>query len=174
MEIDAGLCRLRPSRMADRDALVRIANDREVWRNLTDRFPHPYTAADAEAWIKACQAEGEPTRSFAVEVDAQLAGGAGVRLLGGERTGSGEIGYWLGRSYWARGVATALAKALSAYAFETFDLERLQATVFAWNAASARVLEKAGYQLEGRLRRAVVKGGERTDLLLYGLLKSEI
>lgn len=151
--------------MSDRDELVQIANDREIWRNLTDRFPHPYTAADAEEWLAACEAEEEPTRSFAVEVDGRLAGGAGVKVRGSQRSGSAEIGYWLGRLFWGRGVATAITQALSAYAFETFDLERVEANVFGWNPASAWVLEKAGFQLEGCLRRAVIRDGERTDLL---------
>jgi len=173
MEIDAGLCKLRPFSPADFAGLVLIANDRQVWRNLTDRFPHPYTDADAKAWIAACQAEDGPTRNFAVEVAQHVAGGAGLELRGGERTGTAEVGYWLGNRYWGRGLATAAVRALSAYAFETFDLVRLEARVFGWNPASARVLEKAGFQLEGRLLQAVVKDGDRTDLLQYGLLRAE-
>ena len=170
MEIDAGLCRLRPYRMSDCDPLLAIANDREVSRNMTERFPFPYTEADAREWLGFCASEGEPTRNFAVEVDGELAGGAGIDVRSGERAGSAEMGYWLGRNYWGRGVATTVAKALSVYAFATFDLDKLEATVFGWNLASARVLEKTGFQLEGRLRRSVVKDGDRTDLLLYGLL----
>jgi RimJ/RimL family protein N-acetyltransferase len=174
MEIDAGLCRLRHYRMSDRDTLLRIANDGEVARNLTDRFPHPYTEDDATRWLATCEAEGEPTRNFAVEIGGALAGGGGVEIREGERAGSAEIGYWLGRAYWGRGVATATARALSVYAFETFGLIRLEASVFGWNPASARVLEKAGFQLEGRLRQAVVKDGQRTDLVLYGLVREAV
>ncbi len=173
MELDAGLCRLRPFGPADHAGLVLIANDPHVWRNLTDRFPHPYTDADATAWIAACRAEEGPTRNFAVEVDRQIAGGAGLELPGGERTGKAEVGYWLGRLYWGRGVATAAVRALTAYAFETFDLVRLDASVFGWNPASARVLEKVGFQLEGRLPQAVMKDGDRTDLLQYRLLRAD-
>ena len=173
MELDAGVCRLRPFGPADRAGLVLIANDPQVWCNLTDRFPHPYTDADAAAWVAVCQAQEGPTRNLAVEVDQHLAGGAGLELRGGERTGTAEVGYWLGTRYWGRGLATAALRALSAYAFETFDLVRLEASVFGWNPASARVLEKVGFQLEGRLLQAVVKDGDRTDLLQYGLLRAD-
>lgn len=168
-----GPYRLRPFRESDCHAIVEIANDREVSRNLTDRFPFPYTDADAEEWIAVCEAVGEPTQNFAVEVDGLLAGGAGLRVLGEERAGSAIIGYWLGRRYWGRGVASTVVPALCDYAFETFQVDRLEATVFGWNPASARVLEKAGFRSEGCLRRAVVKDGQHTDLLFYGLLKAD-
>lgn len=171
VELDSGFCRLRPYRASDVAALARIGNDREVSRNLTDRFPHPYTEQAARNWIAVCEADGEPTRNFAIEVDGLLAGGAGIELREGERTGAAEVGYWLGRRFWGRGIATAAVIALRDYAFETFELEKLEASVFGWNPSSVRVLEKAGFQQEGRLRRAVVKDGERTDLLLYGLLR---
>jgi len=170
MEIDAGRCRLRPYRESDVAALARIGNDREVSRNLTDRFPHPYTEQAAPNWIAVCEADGEPTRNFAIEVDGVLAGGAGIELREGERAGSAEIGYWLGRGFWGRGIATAAVNALRDYAFETFELEKLEASVPGWNPSSARVLEKAGFRQEGGLRDAIVKDGERTDLLLFGLL----
>jgi len=170
MEFETALCRLRPYREADRSAILELANDGEVGRKLTDRFPHPYTDDDASEWLALCASEGESTRNFAVEVDGQYAGGIGLELREGIRVGSAEIGCWLGRRFWGRGVATAAARALVGYCFDTFNLDRLEATVFGWNPASARVLEKAGFQLEGRLRRAVLKDGERTDLLVYGLL----
>jgi RimJ/RimL family protein N-acetyltransferase len=173
MEIDAGLCRLRPYRESDRAAILELANDDEVARNLTDRFPHPYTDDDATEWLALCASEGESTRNFAVEVDGQYAGGIGLELREGIRVGSAEIGYWLGRRFWGQGVATAATKALVKYCFDTFGFDRLEATVFGWNPASARVLEKAGFQLEGRLRQAVLKDGERTDLVVYGLLTTD-
>jgi RimJ/RimL family protein N-acetyltransferase len=82
-----------------------------------------------------------------------------------------EIGYWLGQSYWNRGIATEALVAVTAYAFETFDINRIWAGVFAWNPASARVLEKAGYVLEGRLRNAITKDGETTDELIYSTVR---
>ena len=82
------------------------------------------------------------------------------------------IGYWLAEPFWGRGFATSAAKAVSAYAFQTFeDLQRLQATVFEWNAASARVLEKSGYTFEARMRKSLYKDGRLADTLLYARLR---
>jgi len=110
-------------------------------------------------------------RDFAVVVDGAAVGG--ISLEPGEDVfrRSAEIGYWLGEPFWGRGIATEAVRAVSDYAFATFDVCRLEAGVFSWNAASARVLEKAGYVLEGRCRQAVVKDGRLGDRLLYALLR---
>ena len=126
MELATSLpgCALRPWRAADRDNLVRHANQRQVWRNLTDSFPHPYTVQDADGWLALC---AEPGRGIA---------NAAARSLGDQLLGAG-----------------------------TFA--RLQATVFAWNPASMRVLEKAGFVREGLLRHSVTKDGCLIDSVLY-------
>jgi RimJ/RimL family protein N-acetyltransferase len=82
------------------------------------------------------------------------------------------IGYWVAEPFWRRGIGTAAVEFICDYALRTFPLVRLQATVFDWNPASARVLEKAGFALEGRQRQAVSKAGRVGDLLLYGRLSS--
>jgi RimJ/RimL family protein N-acetyltransferase len=84
---------------------------------------------------------------------------------------SSEIGYWLGQDYWGRGLATASLKAVTDYAFEQFDLTRIFAVPFAANAASIRVLEKAGYVLEGHLHRSAIKDGVICDQRLYARYK---
>lgn len=160
--------------MADAASLARVANDREVWRNLTDRFPHPYTVDDAVEWIERCEQQGEPPLQFAIVVDDQIVGGAGFELGEGERRRSVDIGYWLGSAYWGRGLASAVVDALTHYAFDTFDLNRIQASVFGWNRASAGVLHKCGYRIEGWRRLAVFKDGQYTDLLMWGLLREEL
>lgn len=78
--------------------------------------------------------------------------------------------YWLGEPYWNRGIATLAVGAAAKYAFANFDLVRLYATVFEWNRASARVLEKSGFKLEGRLERSVIKDGKIIASLLYALV----
>jgi ribosomal-protein-alanine N-acetyltransferase len=172
MEFDAGASLLRPWRVDDREALAQAANDYEVWRNLTDRFPHPYTVEEADEWIARCLEE-QPPRNFAVVLANQAVGGIGLELLGDEKRHVGNLGYWLIRRLWNQGIATAALSSFTDYAFEAFNLHRLQASVFAWNPASARVLEKCGYRFEGRIRDAVLKDGAMTDELIYGLLRSE-
>jgi RimJ/RimL family protein N-acetyltransferase len=164
---------LRRWHARDLSGLVRIANNRNVWINLKDRFPHPYTEADGRAWIAFCEARtGDPT-TFAIDLDGDAIGGIGLEPHIDVHRLTGTVGYWLAEACWGRGFATAAVKALTAYAFATFDLHRLQADVFDWNRASARVLEKAGYTLEARLRHSVIKDGRIGDTLLYARLRDE-
>jgi len=86
---------------------------------------------------------------------------------------SAEIGYWLGESYWGRGIASEALSAVTAYAIEEHHLTRVFAVPFAWNTASCRVLEKAGYVLEARLRRSAVKDGKLTDQFQYAFIVPE-
>lgn len=169
MELAAGPVVLRPFVSEDRQPLAEIANDRLIWRNLVDRFPHPYTLNDADEWIGRNVATGFPTRNFVIELDGRMVGVAGVESLDGEKRHVADIGYWLTPSAWNRGIATAALQTLTAYAFEALNVGRLQASVFAWNPASGRVLEKCGYVLEGRFRNGVWKDGELVDELWYGL-----
>jgi RimJ/RimL family protein N-acetyltransferase len=162
---------LRAWRRSDISSLVRYANNRKIWINLRDIFPHPYTRAEAEKWIAICESNQGPTTNFAIELQGEAIGGIGCRLLDDVNCKTAEIGYWLGEPFWGRGIATAALKQTTEYAFQTFSLERLQASVFEWNPASARVLEKAGYILEGRLRRSIFKDGRLADSLLYARVR---
>ena len=170
MHLELSRCTLRPWRVGDGASLVRYADNRNVSRNLKDRFPYPYTAADADAWIKRASEE-TPATSFAIVVDGAAVGGVGIELGTDVFRRSAEIGYWLGEPFWGRGIATEALRAMTEYAFEHFDICRLEAGVFDWNPASARVLEKAGYTLEGRARLGVVKDGRICDRLLYALVR---
>ena len=163
-------CTLRPWGTGDEASLVRYADNRNVSRNLKDRFPYPYTAADAVEWIAHASPQG-PATNFAIAVDDTAVGGIGIELGTDVFRRSAEIGYWLGEPFWGRGIATEALRAMTAYAFEHFDICRLEAGVFEWNPASARVLEKNGYVLEGRARLGVVKDGRLGDRLLYALVR---
>jgi len=161
---------LRPWQAGDEEPLVRHANDRAVWRNLTDRFPHPYGRADAVAWIRQAN-EHDPPCHLAVVVDGAPVGGAGFERLPDLGRRTAEIGYWLGASHWGRGLATEALGLMTDYAFAHFDFVRLQAGVLDWNPASRRVLEKVGYHLEARLARSVSKDDQLIDSWLYVRLR---
>jgi len=170
MEIKLLSCTLRRWKVGDEPSLVRHANNRNVWINLLDGFPHPYTLADAEHWIQHVSRES-PIRNFAIEVDGEAVGAIGLHPKRDVYRKSAGIGYWLGESYWGRGIITEAVKALTGYAFSHFDLHRLYAGVFEWNHASMRVLEKAGYTFEARLRKGVTKDGKTIDELIYAFLR---
>jgi len=159
-------CVVRSFDPRDAESLAAHANCRDVWLNLRDGFPHPYTRADAEEFIHKFR-HREPETVFAIAVDGQAVGGIGFRLGEDvERTGA-EIGYWLGKAFWGRGIMTQALVAVRDHAIRNHSLTRVFALPFEWNPASFRVLEKSGFVLEGRLRRAVVKDGRVIDQLMY-------
>ncbi len=166
MKINLVTCDVRSWRWQDRSSLVHHANNRNVWINLRDRFPHPYTDEDARMWLEFATAR-RPETNFAISVNDEAVGGIGFSLETDVGYRSAEIGYWLGQEFWGRGIATECLKAVTDYAFSNFDLCRLYAHVFEWNQPSARVLEKAGYVQEGRLRMSVTKEGRTIDQFLY-------
>ena len=148
------------------------ANHREVWRNLADFFPHPYSRADAEAWIESVERAEPPPPDLAIVLEGDPVGGIGLRRLGDLSRFTAQVGYWLGPTAWGKGYAAEALRAFSEYAFRAFDLQRLQATVLEWNPASCRVLEKAGFVAEARLRKAAFKDGQLVDTWLYATLRS--
>jgi len=168
--VEAGSCLIRPWQHADRESLVRHANNRQVWLMLRDQFPHPYTRADGDAWL-AHVATQQPVTSFAIVVAGEAAGGIGLAPQPDVHHRSAEVGYWLGETFWNRGIMTSALGAFTPYAFDRFDLIRIFAGVFSTNPASMRVLEKAGYIREGVLRRSVVKDGQVLDQVLYAVTR---
>lgn len=161
---------LRPPRAEDAPSIARHADNRAIWRNLGERFPLPYTLVDAEAFIASHVGE-EPTCTFVIELAQQVVGCIGLAPSADVHRRSMEIGYWLAEPHWGRGIMTEAVQAVTAYAFGTFDINRVFAEVFGWNLASARVLVKAGYTFEGTLRGAVTKDGQTTDELIYAMVR---
>jgi RimJ/RimL family protein N-acetyltransferase len=151
---------------ADVPTLVLHGDDRGIWRNLTERFPSPYTEADAHNWV-ATASEPSPDTHLAITCDGEAIGGIG--LIAGVDVAllTAQFGYWLGKRYWGRGIATAAARAMLDFARERTDFARLEAPVFAWNPASMRVLEKVGFERESLRRRSVFKDGKLIDSVLY-------
>jgi len=170
MEIALEHCTLRDWTTGDAASIAQHANNREIWRNLRDRFPHPYSLANAQEWLRSVCAE-QPRNGFAIEIDGCAVGGIGLQRGEDVHRLSAEIGFWLGQAFWGRGVMSEAVRAYTAFAFDRFDLERLHATVYQWNPASARVLEKAGYQRECWMRRAAFKDGQLIDVALYAVLR---
>ena len=129
-----------------------------------------YTKNDAQQWLDRCQGES-PIANFAVARSEEAIGGIGVDLGQDIYRKTAEIGYWLGEPFWGQGIMTLAARAMVEYAFETFDLVRIDTVVLEWNPASARVLEKAGFVFEGRSPRAAFKDGKVIDHLRFAIVR---
>lgn len=171
LTIETSVCTLRAWRDNDVERLAEIANDVDVARYMADRFPHPYTIEDARFWT-TLNVESPVLYNFAIEVDGEVAGGIGMDALNAERRIGAQFGYWLAPGYWGRGIATAACAAFTEYALNVCGFERLEATVYAPNVASMRVLEKCGYICEGIMRSAIIKHGQILDAHLYARVKT--
>lgn len=163
---------LRPWVATDAASLLRHANDADIARNLRDIFPHPYTAESAAKFLAHVVGKTPPT-NLAIAVDGEAVGGISVRLQDDTERVSAELGYWLGRAFWGRGIATEAVRAMTPWASRTFGLTRIYAAIFEWNHESVRVLEKAGYSFEARLRRGAIKGGRVVDQLQYAWIAAD-
>ena len=168
---------IRPYHTGDIPSIAKEANNPLISRYMRNQFPNPYTTSDAAAWVDIATSR-KPLINFAIchSPSGEYAGGIGLKTFPADDVEfrTMEIGYWLGEAHWGKGLATQAVRAFSRWAFEAFpELLRLEAGVFGPNLASGRVLEKAGYTLEGRRRNTGCKNGEVFDFVIYGLLREE-
>jgi RimJ/RimL family protein N-acetyltransferase len=169
MELPTQRCIVRPYRAADAASLAQHANNRKIWLNLRDRFPHPFLERDAAAYIADVAAHPNPT-SFAIAVDGSAVGGISLRVGSDIERFSAELGYWLGEALWGRGIVSDAVAVVTTFGFRDLGLARIFAVPFAHNTASHRVLIKAGYRCEGTLRASAVKDGQLLDQHMYACI----
>lgn len=166
---------LRPWKTEDAEDLAKAADNPKIAANLRNVFPSPYTLADANWFINDCISKGDSHGfTWAIEVDGKAAGGIGVTLLNDVYEKSAELGYWLSEEYWRQGIMSQAVQIICREAFRTFDIIRIFAEPFAYNAGSRGVLEKAGFTYEGTMRNGVYKNGQVYSYCIYSLLKEEI
>jgi ribosomal-protein-alanine N-acetyltransferase len=154
---------------ADKEALMALCNavDRTF---LSDRLPNPYTEADADWWLGMVAGnEGKEGVWRSILVDGQLVGSISVERKDEGGKTIGEIGYMILTPFWSQGIGTEAVRQICEIAFQELALEQIIGRVFPENVASARVLEKNGFQLEGTMTGAVVKGGKAMDVRSYRL-----
>lgn len=164
---------LRPFRPEDAPRVQLLIDDPDIARN-TLTIPHPYPEGMAAAWIDGHArkwAAGQAGVWAVCLAGGELVGAAGLRLEPAHRRA--ELGYWIAREHWGRGLATEAVRLLVDHAFDELGLARVFAHHFPWNPASGRVLEKAGLVREGVLRANVQKDGRAVDNVLYGLARED-
>jgi ribosomal-protein-alanine N-acetyltransferase len=142
------------------------ANNRNIWLNLRDAFPHPYTLDDAHTFLRHVMNE-KPTTTFAIAMPSEAIGCIGLQIGRDIHCKTADLGYWLGEPFWGQGIMSEAVAVFTRCALGAFNLDRIYAEPFANNRASARVLEKAGFVCEGRLRASIFKDCKRLDAFLY-------
>jgi RimJ/RimL family protein N-acetyltransferase len=161
---------LIPIESAHKKALASLLNDFDIYNN-TLKIPHPYTEQHAEDWIHKVQElesiQGLTNNWAIINKDNDLIGGLGLHQMYGLESHKDEIGYWLGKPYWNQGIMTSVLRTFCEYCFEHRELSRIEASAFSYNEASMRVLEKAGFEKEGYLKKCFIKQGRYVDSVLY-------
>ena len=163
---ETGKCIIRNWQIQDAPSIVKYANNRKIWLNLRDAFPHPYSLGDAKVFISRV-IEADPVTVFAIANPSEAIGGIGLVLGKDVHRFTAEIGYWLAEPYWGMGIMTDAVRCLTTWAFRELKLHRISAEPYATNTASHRVLEKAGFIREGVLRSSAFKDGKILDQYLY-------
>lgn len=169
------ICKIRKWELSDAADLATALSNRKVQDNLRDGLPYPYTEQDGVDYISAMLSTDEnETFAFAITADNKVVGSIGIFRQGNIHRQTAELGYYVAEEYWGKGIMTEAVKQICEHVFKKSDIIRIYAEPFAYNAASCRVLEKAGFQYEGTLRSNTVKNGRVVDMKMYSLLKTEI
>lgn len=170
MQVHFGEYRIRDWHEDDASGIPKYANNHKISKNLRDGFPHPYRISDAEEFLAKVKRQN-PRTFFALATDAEVIGGIGLGIGEDVHSRTAEMGFWLAEPYWGKGIMTEAVKRFTEYSFEQFNLQRIHAEPYKTNPASARVLEKAGFRLEGVMRANVVKEDRVLDQLLYASVR---
>jgi RimJ/RimL family protein N-acetyltransferase len=159
---------LRPWTPGDLDSVVKNAANAEIIKFMSDSFPD-----SCDKWKLFIDRAIKDDSIFycAIDVGGIAIGGIGVSPQKDILKRNAEIGYWLGEAYRGRGIMTDAIRAMVSRAFAIFEINRIFATPFENNTASHRVLEKAGFKLEARFEKIVIKNGEVLDELVYAIRK---
>lgn len=153
---------LRPWQKQDTQELASIANNKNIWNNVRDALPSPYTVMDALQWIAHVNSE-KPVLNFAIVCNGKIVGSIGCKPKDDISRKNIEIGYFVGEPYWGKGIATEAVKLLLGFISTKLDVVRVESHIFAQNKASMKVLQKNGFYLEAIHRKAVIKNNEITD-----------
>lgn len=168
-------CQIRQWRIEDKVQLAHILNNKKILMNLRDGIPYPYTIKDGEDYIQnMLSSDNNQTFAFAISVDDQVIGSIGVFRQDNIHYRTAEMGYYIAEAYWGKGYASSAVKQVCQYVFHHTDIIRIFAEPFVYNIASCRVLEKAGFQLEGILRSNAEKNGKILDMKMYAIIKDEV
>lgn len=165
---------IRKWEIEDAEELKNAINNKKILDNLRDGIPYPYTIDNAKEFIEqTLNAKEDSQYSWAIIVDEKVIGSIGMFRKDNIHHLTAEMGYYIAEAYWGKGVMAKVVKKVCEYVFENTDIIRIFAEPFAYNVASCIVLEKAGFELEGTLRKNAIKNGEILDMKMYSIIKEE-
>lgn len=165
---------IRKWKLSDAADLAAALSNKKILDNLRDGLPYPYTEKDAENYISfILNSDPKDTFAFAIDVDGKAVGSIGAFRQGNIHFRTAELGYYLSEEYWGRGIMTIAVRQLCEKLFAETDIIRIFAEPFDYNIGSRRVLEKAGFQLEGIMKNNAFKSGRVLDMALYSYTKTE-
>lgn len=164
--------KLRRLSLGDAERLPLLINNPAIANNLRDALPQPYHQSDAEAFIEATLAQ-VPPKTFGITYQENLAGIISLKPQTDIHRHTAELGYWVAEDFWGKGIATAAVAGIATYAFSSLKFHRLFAGLMANNFASARVLEKCGFQREAVHRQGILKNGKLVDEFCYARLATD-
>ena len=168
-------CKIRRWELSDARDLAAALSNKKIQDNLRDGLPYPYTEQDGKEFISAMLAANEnDTFAFAITVNGKVIGSIGAFRQTNIHNKTAELGYYIAEEYWGKGIMTVAVKQLCDYVFSNTDIIRIYAEPFAYNIASCRVLEKAGFQYEGTLRSNALKNGNVFDMKMYSKLRTDL
>lgn len=160
---------LRPWTQNDLTSLIRHGSNPNIAQFMSDAFPD--TDAKWRTFLDFATKD-ENILYFAIDIDGEAVGGIGVKLQKESMLKNAELGYWLSEEYWGQGIMTEAVKKMVQLAFAKMEIDRIFATPYSNNTASHRVLEKAGFRLEGKIEKIVSKKGVLLDELIYEVRKT--
>lgn len=168
------IVKIRKWRIEDAADLASALSNKKVQDNLRDGLPYPYREQDGKEFILGMlSADENDTFAFAITVNEKVIGSIGAFRQTNIHSKTAELGYYIAEEYWGKGIMTEAVKQLCSYVFSNSDMIRIYAEPFAYNIGSQRVLEKAGFQYEGTLRRNAIKNGKVLDMKMYALIREE-
>lgn len=163
--------KLRPWCEDDLESLVRYANNPRIAKNMTDKFPYPYSEEHGRAFIEFALKDN-PVHIFAIDINGQAVGGIGIHPQDDIHRKNAELGYWLAEPFWGQGIISRAIKQTVDFAFNTYDIDRVFARPFGTNIPSQKVLEKNGFMLEGKFENTLIKDGILQDELIYAIRRN--
>lgn len=161
---------LRKLKLSDAERFATLANTKNIWQFMRDSFPYPYSKNEAIQFIDYCNEHTE-NHIFGIMYKNELVGATGLHAQDDINRYSMELGYWLGEAYWNKGIATQTVALILQYGFDNLDINRIFAGTLQSNLASAKVLEKNNFKLEGITKQSAYKNSQFQDEYHFAILK---